>query len=168
VDNLQLIQLIGFPGLNIIDSDMCGVTPVYVLSDGALRYSTSNNELCAPVPENGNFNNTPLLLGLLNIYNVCLEIPLLLNEAYQKDVLKFAQTQTERPDEYKTYGESLNSIFSRIASIDKIGDRLDVAYTFLGQTLSADLIKIADALTNKKTLPCRLWMFWPRKAFRVN
>lgn len=53
VENLQLLQLIGFPGLNVVDLDMCGVTPVYVLSDGALRYSTSNNELCASVPENG-------------------------------------------------------------------------------------------------------------------
>jgi hypothetical protein len=52
VENLQLIQIIGFPGMNIIDMDMCGVTPVYVLTDGALRYSTAD-ELCAPVPENG-------------------------------------------------------------------------------------------------------------------
>lgn len=95
-------------------------------------------------------------------------MPLILNEDYQKEVLKFAQAPTEVPQEYSSYGEPLIEIFKQMKRIDNLADRLITAYTFLGQLLTSDLISVVNCVQNDKALSPRLWMFWPTNMFRVS
>uniref|UniRef100_A0A915EA01 Uncharacterized protein n=1 Tax=Ditylenchus dipsaci TaxID=166011 RepID=A0A915EA01_9BILA len=42
-ERLQPIQQFQHPGLSIIDIDMCGVTPVYIASDGMFRFAAETD-----------------------------------------------------------------------------------------------------------------------------
>lgn len=55
VESMQLLQVVQLapPGLGFLDVDMCGVTPVYLTSTGALMYGAHGEHLSAPVQENG-------------------------------------------------------------------------------------------------------------------
>lgn len=172
IDNLQLLQMISFPGLNVVDSDMCGVSPIYVLSDGAIRYSTSSNhELCGPVPDNGmNFKYllSPFHFDDTLIQRTFSEIPLLLNEDYQKTLIKYARTQqNEIGEEYKNLENSLGGVLSQLDNTETLRGRLETVYMFLGQTLAADVMKVVGNVLDGQSLPCRLWQLWPRERFRV-
>lgn len=52
VESSQLLQIIQVPNQGISDVDMCGVTPIYLSSEGALRYGTLGEHLCASVGDN--------------------------------------------------------------------------------------------------------------------
>lgn len=92
---------------------------------------------------------------------------MLLNESYQKAILKFAQDPTKATDEYVSCGETLNGIFTQISNIEALSERLETTYSFLGLQKAADLMQIKSAALNDRILPCRLWMFWCREMFRV-
>lgn len=52
-ERLQQISTFQHPGLSIIDMDMCGVTPIYISSDGMFRFVVDNNSQNAPVVDSG-------------------------------------------------------------------------------------------------------------------
>lgn len=54
-ERLQQIATIQHPGLTIIDIDMCGVTPIYISSDGMFRFVADSNNRNSPVVDSGTF-----------------------------------------------------------------------------------------------------------------
>lgn len=51
-ETLQQLHQFHHPGLNVVDIDMCGLSPIYVASDGIFRYALDGNRN-SPLPERG-------------------------------------------------------------------------------------------------------------------
>ncbi|KAI6217302.1 SSD domain-containing protein [Aphelenchoides besseyi] len=146
VDNLQLNQAIHIPGLSIVTSDICGLIPIYVSSDNFLRYSTPNNNLCLPVEENA--------------------IPTILRSSYRQAAIKLALDGTPISDELKDEDSAYSLLASKLNFSTQLIDRLHCVHQFLGLQKASELFEVIKGITQGKQMPCHLWMFWPREAFK--
>lgn len=158
-DKLHAIFSVQRPGLSIIDIDMCGLTPVYISSDGMFRIALSNDtEKCR------------------NISISESDMPLLLQTAYRDGLQTMVaeNASVKVPDSIKD-DPDFTYLVDRLGQFDSRLSRLAFTHQFAGDLTLANFCRISESCRNKSAttednstieqMPTDLLLFWPKNDY---
>ncbi|KAH7730169.1 hypothetical protein AAVH_02662 [Aphelenchoides avenae] len=147
-DTLHQLQQYHHPGLNIVDVDMCGLSPIYVASDGIFRYALDGTRN-SPVPE----RDIPLLVrnGFVRLL-----------EASCHD----AELKTEELSRFHVPTDDVSYLQQLVSNTETMALRCAAIYRFLGCSRLSQLIDILQSSVDKHLLPPNLHLFWRPEVYR--
>uniref|UniRef100_A0A914CEA4 WD repeat-containing protein 11 n=1 Tax=Acrobeloides nanus TaxID=290746 RepID=A0A914CEA4_9BILA len=142
--SLQPIQRFNSPSATILDMDLCGVSPIYITSNGSFHHAIDTNP-----------NNGVLEEDIPDLCNTNFNIALL-NSIKEKNNDKFSTFSDNNP-----YIRFMNEN----KDMDPITQTIQI-YKYLGHTSTSNLLEIANAIKSSKQIPPNLLDFWPTAMYK--